>query len=174
MDELLFSEVQYPDWWVFLILGFTGLVLPTLFVALARHAGGKQDKRLAAGALLVAAALTFLLSAGMAAAFGRLSTDVTAEQVRVSFGWVGAYSREVPLGDIQGAADAVTYRPMEHGGWGIRGTSQDRILSQKGDEGVRLRLKDGGSLLIGSQEAKELAAALNKARAAGGAAAAAQ
>ncbi len=55
-----------------------------------------------------------------------------------------------------------TYHPIgEYGGWGIRyGWSAGRAYNVSGNRGVQLELTDGKRVLIGSQRAEELAAAI--------------
>jgi len=60
------------------------------------------------------------------------------------------------------AAEAVTYRPLrEYGGWGLRRGRGGYAYTVSGGRGVRITLADGTSLLIGSQRAEVLAAALH-------------
>ncbi len=58
-----------------------------------------------------------------------------------------------------------TYRPViEYGGWGVRiGGAGDRAYTMSGNRGVQLSLRDGQSVLIGSQRPEELASALSSA-----------
>jgi hypothetical protein len=70
--------------------------------------------------------------------------------------------RDIFIWDIA-SAEAVTYRPMRlFWGWGIRWSpSQGWAYTARGHHGVRVTLKDGRRLLIGSQRPNELAAAIN-------------
>jgi len=57
--------------------------------------------------------------------------------------------------------EARTYRPIrEYGGWGLRFGRRGRAYSISGNRGVELTLADGRRVMIGSQRADELAAAL--------------
>jgi hypothetical protein len=70
--------------------------------------------------------------------------------------------RNVPLSDIIGC-DVRTYRPIiEYGGWGIRRSwrGKGKAYNVKGNRGVQLKLRDGESILIGSQRPEELEAAM--------------
>lgn len=60
---------------------------------------------------------------------------------------------------------ARNYRPIfEYGGWGIRwGGSGNWAYNVRGDRGVQLVFQDGSRLLIGSQQADELAGAIRAA-----------
>jgi len=90
-----------------------------------------------------------------------LRTTVTDREVVVSLGALfPLYRRRIRLADIA-AARADTYAPLaEYGGWGIRGWGRNVALNARGDRGVRLMLTDGRRVLVGSQRAEELAAAL--------------
>ncbi|OYW91404.1 MAG: hypothetical protein B7Z18_09690 [Alishewanella sp. 32-51-5] len=55
------------------------------------------------------------------------------------------------------SCDVVTYRPLgDYGGWGIRGSKHNRCYNVAGNQGLRIRLKNGASLLIGTQQAQPL------------------
>lgn len=68
------------------------------------------------------------------------------------------------------SAQARTYRPIaEFGGWGVRFGRRGKAYNVYGNRGVQLELTGGRRLLIGSQRADELAAAIRSARGAGSA-----
>lgn len=91
-----------------------------------------------------------------------LRTTVTETEVAVTFGaLLPLYRRRIALREIA-SAEAVTYSPLaEYGGWGIRGWGKDTALNARGNRGVRLTLRDGRRVLIGSQRPDDLAAALS-------------
>lgn len=92
-------------------------------------------------------------------------TVVTEMELSVSFGALfPLYTRRVALADII-SAEAVTYSPLaEYGGWGIRGWGKSVALNAHGNRGVRLALRDGRRLLVGSQRPEALAEALTPPR----------
>lgn len=91
----------------------------------------------------------------------RMVTEVDSERLRVSFGWIPTYRCAFRLADIL-QTEKVKYQPIrEFGGWGIRGIPV-QCLSAQGDEGVRLTLKGGRKMLIGSQQATKLQTVLSK------------
>ena len=66
--------------------------------------------------------------------------------------------------EIRGA-EARTYRPLaEYGGWGIRIGPGGYAYNVKGNRGVQLVLTSGQRILLGSQQAEALAAAIAKGR----------
>ncbi len=89
----------------------------------------------------------------------RLLTEVRDDEVEIRFVLVWPRKR-IPLQDIA-SCEARTYRPIwEYGGWGVRWGKSGRAFNVSGDRGVQLVLTNGKRLLIGSQRAEELAAAI--------------
>lgn len=63
------------------------------------------------------------------------------------------------------SAEVRRYRPlMEYGGWGVRWGPAGKAYNVHGHESVQLVLADGRRLLVGSQHAEALAAAIASAR----------
>ena len=92
-------------------------------------------------------------------------TSVDRRDIRVQFGFAFPYYvRTIPIDTVASAA-AITYSPLaEYGGWGIRGFGDRVALNARGDRGVLLTLRTGATILIGSQRAEELAAAIDEAK----------
>jgi len=69
--------------------------------------------------------------------------------------------RSIPFADIE-RIQARTYSPVkEYGGWGMKGWSSKKMAyNVSGNQGVELFLKDGRTVMIGSQKPQELAEAL--------------
>lgn len=158
-----FSEVQLMPAMAWLILVGVGVLLPALLLVLARLFRNSA-RRLSAPLLAIVAALMFLLCGTIFVFYGIMRTEVTGFEVRVRFGWLTSYSATIPLGEIQ-SAEVIRYNAVdEFGGWGIRGTENNRVLSQSGDLGVQLQLAKGRKILIGSSRPEALAKAINDAR----------
>ena len=158
----VFREEQNFAWWVYALLA-------ALFVSTLAGAVWKGLPLLPSAhgwwievpiTLLVGLGLPSLLIVGVL----RMTTEVTPTDCRVWFGWLPTYRHVVLLSAIQ-RVEVVRYRPLRDcGGWGIRrGRNGERVLSARGDRGVRLYLADGSQLLIGSQQPEELAEALERA-----------
>lgn len=91
----------------------------------------------------------------------RLTTTVTPDAISVKYGFL--YRTRIPLSEVA-RAEAVEYAPIrEYGGWGIRGSSRRRALNARGNQGVLLTRSDGTTLLVGSQNPRELLDALARA-----------
>ena len=95
----------------------------------------------------------------------RLDVDVDDGGIHIAFHLLWP-TRHIPLENVK-RAQATQYSPLLWGGWGVhymflRGWS----FNTGGHEGVLVELNSGSSVMIGSQRAKELEAAIAKATAA--------
>ncbi len=164
---IVFHEEQFFDWRVYALIAALELVAGYLIVWWTRHwepvaavLAHRWSLEFTLG-LLVAVTIPYLLVIGLL----HMTTEVTATEVRVWFGWVPVYRRALPVSSIR-HNHVVEYRPIrDYGGWGIRaGRNGERVLNARGNRGVRLELVDGSKLLIGSQRPEELAETLERAR----------
>ncbi len=101
--------------------------------------------------------------------FASMQTTVTREKLLVSFGLLPLIKFSYKLGDVL-SQHVRTYQPVgEYGGWGIKGSKQNRALNMRGSEGVQLEMRDKqGSLwklMIGSQLPEQLELAIRNAKA---------
>jgi hypothetical protein len=89
----------------------------------------------------------------------RLITEVRNDSVYIRF--VPLRTRTIAFSEIE-HVKARTYSAVrEYGGWGIKGWSRNKIAyNVSGNEGVELTLTNGQRVMIGSQRAPELAAAI--------------
>ncbi|GAA0677586.1 hypothetical protein ACFQDG_08645 [Natronoarchaeum mannanilyticum] len=148
-----FRETQrFRQPWLWgLLLGVTLLVGGSLYVEGASGPGA------AIGLAVVVAVLVLF-------AVAKLTVEVRDDGVRIRFFPLHLSARRVPLGEIE-RAEAVEYSPIrDYGGWGIRWTGGGKAYNVSGSEGVRLDRRDANELLIGSQRADELEAAIERAR----------
>jgi hypothetical protein len=168
-----FQEIQYLVWWEALLLFIIGILIPILIFAaipaiVRRQSRMGVSRRQKLGATILrfgAPAFIGLLSGWIFCSYGVTTTEVTPSEVRVQFGWMPSYKEAITLNEIQ-SAEAVRYNPMDYGGWGIKARSEnDRVLSQRGDQAVRLQLTGGRQLLIGSQRPEALLDAIKRSRA---------
>lgn len=118
------------------------------------------DRPLSDTALVLVSGAIFLFVFAMVYLFYtlRLITEVRASGVYVRF--YPFRGRTIRFEDIQ-SCEARTYRPLyEYGGWGIKYGRSGKAYNMRGDRGAQLVLKNGKRILIGSQRADELAAAI--------------
>jgi hypothetical protein len=155
----VFHEEQYFDWKAYALIAALEILCGLAILGWTHRAD-------VAG--LVAHAWSLEFGLGLAAGLGlpfllivtvlHMTTEATTDLVTVWYGWVPIYRRTIAMADVK-ACEVVEYRPlMDYGGWGVRRRSDgDRALTARGDRGVRLTLRDGSRLLIGSQRPEELA-----------------
>jgi hypothetical protein len=167
---VVYREEQNFGWWVYALVVLIQAGLVAAFVWLYQSGrlpspgGSLRDLGLALCATSgVCVPLLFVVG------LLRMTTEVTPTDLRVWFGWVPTYRRFVGIGTVQ-KIEVVSYRPIrDHGGWGVRtGRDGERVLTARGDRGVRLDLGDGTRLLIGSQRPEALAVAIERALRPGG------
>ena len=91
----------------------------------------------------------------------KMTTTVTRDGLRVRY-WP-LITRTVFMSEIKTFA-ACQYHPIrDYGGWGIRwGFGRGMAYSMSGHDGVQLELHNGRKVLIGSQQATDLQAALRR------------
>ncbi len=163
----IFREEQYFDLRVYALIAAIELFVGYWMVWWTRHWGPvaallahRWSLEFTLG-FLITLALPLLLAVFLL----QMTTEVTATEVRVWFGWLPIYRRAVSITNIR-RYQVVQYRPiLDYGGWGIRaGRDGERVLSARGNRGVRVELADGFNLLIGSQRPEELAETLERAR----------
>ncbi len=91
----------------------------------------------------------------------RLIVEVGDGELRIGFHGLWR-TRRVPVGDIQ-SAETVTFDPLrDWGGYGIRSSRQGKAYIANGNRGVKLKLAQGRTLVVGSQRPEELAGILLK------------
>jgi hypothetical protein len=136
----------WPGW---ILVVFWG----TMFVSMAfitMTPGKPQQERLLGAVLMgaVAVAVQWLVAG--------LSVRLYRDFMIMGLGYSGLISRKVRYDEIAGL-ESVRYHPIrEFGGWGIRGTSQKKIWSARGNEAVVLHLADGRLLYVGSDHPRRL------------------
>jgi hypothetical protein len=159
----VYREEQLFAWWVYaplvlMVLG-AGLV-----PALRPDSGPAAHARSWSLEVPLALAVGLVLPTVLIVGVLRMTTEVRPGELRVWFGWIPTYRRAVVLDAVK-RLEVVRYRPIaDYGFWGIRhGRDGERVLSARGDRGVRLHFADGSRLLIGSQRPEALALALEEA-----------
>lgn len=157
--------------------GGQGAEGPYLFVEQQRFLPRPPSLALLVGVLAVAVwaatssgglgareSVPLVLGVGLALLFHLLQLTVSVGPNETDIRFRPLTRRRVPHSAVR-SCEARTYRPIrEYGGWGVRrGWKGGWAYNVRGRRGVQLGLEDGGSILIGSQRAEELAAAIRSA-----------
>jgi hypothetical protein len=123
------------------------------------HPASNSTLIVAAAISLFGPALSFWMVYGL-----RLTTLVDSDGVELQL-WP-LWRRHLSFTEIRAAA-ARDYSPLfEYWGWGLRLSWRGWAYNVSGKRGVQLELERGLPVLIGSQHAEELAAAIEKVKAA--------
>ncbi|ODT98021.1 MAG: hypothetical protein ABS79_06575 [Planctomycetes bacterium SCN 63-9] len=159
---VVFREEQYFDWRVYALSG--SLVVLTCLGLLwwaDRISWEAMLPAIRRPDYLFKGALALGVPTGLIFMLLLMTTEVRPAEIRVWFGWIPFYRRLIDVESIR-TIEVVTFRPLlDHGGWGIRsGREGERVLSARGNRGVRLELADGTRILIGSQRPEALAIAI--------------
>ncbi len=89
----------------------------------------------------------------------RLVIDVRDDGVWLRF--APLTRRMIPFAEID-RCEAMDYQPLrQYGGWGVRGLGSNRAYNVSGSQGVRLHLRSGDIVVIGSQRPQDLALAID-------------
>jgi hypothetical protein len=142
------------------------LVVLAVFAArdALRATGGHRIGAIFGTGLILATAIALTLLV----ALGNLTVTVTSQQLTVRyFLLLAAIRRRIPIDEIV-MVRAETYEPMrEFLGWGVKWSQRDSTTaySVSGNRGVRIQLRSGEKLLIGTNRADALAAAIEEGRA---------
>jgi hypothetical protein len=135
-------------------LTVTGLGLGALvLVGLAFAVPMASPERVILSVVAVVLALALLV-------FGSLTVVVTHERIDVRFG-PGLIRKRIPSTEV---LQAKPVRNHWYYGWGIRLTPHGWLYNVSGLDAVELLLRDGKTFRIGTDEPKELAAAISSAR----------
>ena len=155
----IYREEQRFGWWIYALLAIIMAFAWSLMEGITPIGQGFAGRHHRTFVFGVAAGL--VLPVGMVVGVLRMTTLVMPTDVRVWFGFIPTYRRIIPITCIA-RVEVVQYRPiLDYAGWGIRyGKDNERVLSARGNRGVRLHMVDGSKFLIGSQRPEELALAV--------------
>jgi hypothetical protein len=124
-----------------------------MLIAAALHPAASTE---IATALLIALPIAGLVFA----AFGALTISIDATALRWQFGWLGWPRKSIALDDI---VSVETTRTRWREGWGIHRTRRGWLYNVAGFDAVLIRRRHGKAFLLGSDEPRRLAAALERA-----------
>ena len=160
MEAVFYEEKQMVAGWVIGLIVATTVGSLGLVTAIAQASQDPMPLPLILG--LIAFTIPLTLN------FCAMRTIVRKNEVYVRFGLlIPYYWKHIPLDQVR-VHSPVTYRPLrDAGGWGIRyGKFEGQatvFLNMRGSEGVLLDMEKH-PYIIGSQDPKALARAIEKAR----------
>ena len=146
--DAAWSGAAYNRWMPLILVGVLG---QGAVVALLIGSAHRPALNAAHLALLIALEL-----------FAKVRVQVDARELRVTLGYTGWLRRSLALERVA-AARAFTLEPLEHGGWGYRGSLRlikRAALVVRGGPAL-LELRDGARLVITVDDAEAGARAIN-------------
>jgi hypothetical protein len=151
------EEQRFRQPWIWLLIGFVVLLQWWGFYQQILL-GQPRGSRPAPDWLVVLFWLLFGIGLPLLFLYLKLVFTVTNESIDIHFRPLTR--RKIPIAEVT-HVEARTYSPIwGYGGWGIRGFSSNRAYNVGGNRGVELVLKDGRKVMIGSQQADNLARAI--------------
>ena len=118
------------------------------------------DRPMSDTALFVSSATSISVSLGVLWLMVAIELRVEARDDALHIRFFPFLNRRIPYPDIR-RAEARRYNPLlEYGGWGLRYGRHGKAYNVSGNWGVQLELASGERLLLGSQDADALSAAI--------------
>jgi len=171
MEKILFKEEQkFGQWWIWLILmtAFAVSAVPVWYGLFHQVTTGNPwgDNPASNGVLALIASLTTFLIAGIFLLFKnmRLQVEVYENGIRFRYPPLVRKWRNIARTEIE-RYEVGKYKPVaEYGGWGIRMGSRKygKAYNVKGNIGLKLFLKNGKIILLGTQRAQAISYAMGK------------
>jgi hypothetical protein len=171
MRKVLFREEQkYDQWWFWLMLmaAFAVSVGPVWYGLIYQVRTGQPwgDEPSSNGELVLIASLVTVLMVGILMLFKtlRLQVEIGEDEIRFRYPPLVRKWRKITREEIE-KFEVGRYRPVRaYGGWGIRYGFRKfgRALTVNGTTGLKLFLKNGKIVLLGTQRAQAIAYAMNK------------
>lgn len=156
LRPIFVEQQRFRQRWLWILISITSVVIGTIAVLMVTKLG------LRAG---IVPAVLMTLPIGILVAFyvaGNVTVRVDVDGVHIRF--FPIHKLSIPPARIV-SAEACEYDPIgEFGGWGMKGPPGrwGWCYTVSGRRGVRIELNNRHRLLIGSQRADELAAAINE------------
>ncbi len=102
-----------------------------------------------------------LFGIGLPLFFAWLRLVIDVDDQGVTLRYAPLSRRRIRFDEIE-RCETIDYQPLrQYGGWGVRGLGSNRAYNVSGSQGVRLHLRSGDLVLIGSQRAHDLALAID-------------
>lgn len=135
----LFEETQrFTQWWLW------GILLGPILISLI------TDSKNVSNSYLVISGVIILLIYCL-----QLRIKIDQKGLHYQFFPFHLKSYTIKYDQIE-KVEALTYNPIfDYGGWGIRYRMKGRAYNVKGNQGVKIYLKNGKNILFGSQSYKE-------------------
>lgn len=158
-----YKETQrFNQWWLIILELIVSLFIAIVLIKKYQNLGDIKNEETFLSILLSGVMLLLVL---IFINMIKLKTEINEKGISYQFYPLQLSSRTVLWGDLE-SCFVRKYEPiMEFGGWGFRGLSRKKILgfngkgkalNIKGNIGIQLVFRDGGKLLIGTQNPEKV------------------
>ncbi|MFD0798067.1 hypothetical protein ACFQZJ_11375 [Maribacter chungangensis] len=156
----VFNETQrFNQWWLWLILGASALVVINKPIINWIQSDFKDTSAFDTGFLIGCGTVLFVLYLFI---LFKLTTSIDERGISYQFFPMQLQPKLLLWKEIEKVWTR-QYRPlMENGGWGYKWGTSGKVMTVKGNKGIQIKMKNGKSLLLGTQKMKEAQAVLNK------------
>lgn len=155
----VFNETQrFNQWWLWLILGVSTLAVITKPIVTWVQSDFKNNAVFETGFWIGCITLFLVILLFM---FMKLSVTIDEKGIKYQFFPIHLKPKLLAWQEIDKIGTR-TYKPLvEYGGWGYRWGMGGKALNVKGNKGIQIKLKNGDSLLIGTQKKEEAKTVIN-------------
>jgi hypothetical protein len=156
------EEQRFRQWWLWVLVIGPAALAWWAFIGQVIAGRAFGDNPAPDWAVVV---IWLFIGIGLPLLFGAvvLVLDVTSNEIVVRF--PPFRRRTISITDIVHVEARKYDAVKEYGGWGVKGWSRNKVAyNVSGDRGVELALADGRRVMLGSQRADELAAAIEAQR----------
>ncbi len=156
----VFNETQrFDQWWLWLILAVSTLSVTAKPIVVWVQSDFKNTTAFNTGFWIGCVTLVVVITLFM---FFKLTVSIDDRGVSYQFFPIHLNPKLLPWKQIE-KIEIRTYKPlMEYGGWGYRWGMGGKALNVKGNKGIQIKLKNGDSLLVGTQKMEEAKTVINK------------
>ena len=142
MEKLFIEKQKFTQWWIWAIL---------LFSIIFHIAEAEQASSFYILIILLFAVFIYSIT---------LTIKVKSDGIHYQFFPIHFKSYIIQKDDIE-KFESLKYNPiLDYGGWGIRHRFKGKAYNIRGNKGVKIYLKNGKTILFGSQKYQELEKAL--------------
>ena len=169
MQKVLYTEEQrFKQWWLWLILVVAAIVstVPIIYGIYSLEVLEKPwgNKPANAEVLMIILFFDIIVMGGIILMIYkmRLILEIRSDGIYFRYPPLSGKWKYIKMEDIE-RFEVIAYNPVfEYGGWGIKGSSRNKAFNVSGNTGLRLYLKNGKKVLIGTQQKRAIEYVMEK------------
>ena len=159
-NALSYSEQQaFNQWWLFILLCGINVVFVVGCIKQLGFGISWGNNPMSNTVLIIYAVFFFFFSLWFLRM--RLRTEIDSEGIQWKFFLLEFKAHFLSWDEIEDY-EVSKYKPLSFGGWGIKSSQKTKVYSTSGNYALKLKLKNGRYIYIGTQNPEELKDVLNK------------